>query len=668
MLISNLYERKCISKSAYNVCRKNSFEFITELRQYYLIYKSFLGLDHCTESDNQELIELCIRFAGEEYAIIPNQRTRKNMFYIAMPKLGDVKKTAINNYIQFNIRQLPPRSKNALKKYLNDDLTVDNFAKEIYQKTEFAVKNINHIGQKSIPDLELFLLFLKNYILEIGAKTELAEIQKINDQNALINYFANKDLPEELFNTKSVFQKINILLKKHVLFNKNLTTTLTRAMHIYNDNPYKNFKEVAEDIELTLERIRQVAEEFSNNILDNLAFLEFMREDFSKIYGLDLSQDYLHINDEIAETINKKSGTNFSKYFITLVLYYYLQRTHNLIGDITYVLKVTTRQANRRYSWTNLHLVKKDISRRLDFYKLMKDIEKRIQKRISKTYDIALDAYLSSYMKKEVSNDNMRLKDVVRKLVKIEFGSKIAVTEYIHFIRNTFRQIHEYAYEALDILGKPSKISEIHQKILELHPDYDIHQNSVRASMKRKNGFLPMGRSSTFALQKWESNRNDFRGGTIRDIAIEFLQKKSTPQKLRDVATYVLKFRTSSNLGSISQNLKLDRTGRFVIYEKSRIGLSNKTYPEEFKVYNPANRSAIKSWQESYDLVMDIISKHNRLPSSRKRLVEEVKLYRWLNVQKNRFHKNKLKKHQHELIQEIIDRFPSLQEKVDFST
>ena len=76
--------------------------------------------------------------------------------------------------------------------------------------------------------------------------------------------------------------------------------------------------------------------------------------------------------------------------------------------------------------------------------------------------------------------------------------------------------------------------------------------------MKRKNGFVPVGRKSVFGLKKWESELDNFKGGTIKDVIIDFLQNKTEPIHINSILEYLDKFRENKDARSVLSNIKLD--------------------------------------------------------------------------------------------------------------
>jgi hypothetical protein len=159
-------------------------------------------------------------------------------------------------------------------------------------------------------------------------------------------------------------------------------------------------------------------------------------------------------------------------------------------------------------------------------------------------------------------------------LINEELGIYLDDEEKITFERNTFKTLPEYAYEALEILGKPSHIDEINKQIKILKPDYN---NTIKnTTLKREFGFVPYGRASIFGLKKWDYEKENIKGGTIRSIVQEFLENHSAPVNIKKITEFVLKYRPESNSSSIRSNLMLDEHNTFIFFKDSFVGLKSK--------------------------------------------------------------------------------------------
>src|SRR5690606_14635764 len=140
--------------------------------------------------------------------------------------------------------------------------------------------------------------------------------------------------------------------------------------------------------------------------------------------------------------------------------------------------------------------------------------------------------------------------------------------------RNTLKQVSEYAFEALEILGKPSNLSEIFKVINEKMPGVTKSEEALRGSIQRNPEIIYFGRSSTYGLKKWENETENIKGGTIRSIVIEYLEMFDSPKHITQITEYVSNFRERTYQRSIMDNLKADKSNVFIFLRQGFIGLN----------------------------------------------------------------------------------------------
>jgi hypothetical protein len=258
------------------------------------------------------------------------------------------------------------------------------------------------------------------------------------------------------------------------------------------------------------------------------------------------------------------------------------------------------------------------------------DVKRRLSERIEEDYSFHFETYLTSFQYDRGLIDYSVIIQIAEHIIFNEFTITIDLDDNLTFKKNTIKQVFEYSQEALKALGEPSKVEVIYRKVKELYPDYETDENSIRASMNRKNGFVPFGRTSVYGLKEWEKERN-IKGGTIRDITEEYLLKQIEPKHINEITEYVNKYRTTS-AKSIHANLHMEANSRFNFYSDSYIGLKSKRY-HDLK-YTPVKKKniTVRSWEDSFELLLAFASKKSRLPSSSGN-EKEQKLYRFMNIQ-----------------------------------
>ncbi|MGA9211402.1 hypothetical protein, partial [Kaistella sp.] len=410
---------------------------------------------------------------------------------------------------------------------------------------------------------------------------------------------------------------------------------------------------------LSKERVRQIRKDCINELFEKLSFIKNFNDDLFKNYGLDISTNIIEIKKDLVNEINDKNKTNFSKEFISYILSVYLSDNYVVIGNVEDILLPKFVNSRNRHNWNDFFIVNKEISD-VDFISFANDISERVNDRIEETYSFNFKSYLSRF----ISEFDIKVIDsaflVAEKIINDEFEMYLDLDDNIVFKQNTIKQAYQYSYEALEKLGKPSKVKEVVEKIIELYPNYETDENKIAASMKRKNGFVPVGRNSVFGLKKWENELENFKGGTIRSITIEFLEQFNDPKHISNITKYVLKYRPESNEKSIYYNLRIDDSQVFAFFKNSYVGLKKRLYPDAFKILEKSDVIEQISWEGRYEHLLIFLSNENRLPLSINVPEEEIKLYRWMNVQKRKIKLKELDAIKTNLITKVFENYSKI--------
>ena len=661
MTIDEIYKKEEISVRSFHVCKYNELHSVSDLKKYYYKNKSFENLRNCGRKSNEELIDICNKYHGEyleqQDVEIKNENPLKNILL----NLTRVQREVVNSFIFVNTNSLTVRSKNAISLHLKNNLKVKNFAEKIILSENFDVKNIKNIGAKCIPELEVYISIIKDFIFEVSQTKDEKYLIELKNKFLIHRTFSIPLIPSEILESESIFSLTNFLLDQNAFFDKNQTFIFKKAFKLYHHQDEMTLDDISNIVDLSRERVRQIRKICLDELFDKLMFIQNFNDDLFQKYGLDIASNYIEINMDVIEKINTSNNTHLSREFITYILSAYLDNKFSLIGNYEDVLQPSYFNSRNRHNWCNFYLIKKEIALEIDFNALANDIDNRINDRIIETYSFNFKSYLSKFL---TNNNNIDFLDLLfpicEKIVNDEFQLYLDLDENLNFKRNTSRQAHEYAYEALEQLGKPSKVKEIFEKVIELHPHYETEEAKIRVAMKRKDGFVPIGRKSVFGLKKWENELENFKGGTIRDIVEEFLMQFSEPKHISDITEHVLKYRPKSNQYSILQNLKLDESGSYVFFKGSHIGLTFKKYESDLKKISEVKKTDKKTWEERLEMLQNFISIEKRLPFSNGVPENEIKLYRWLNVQKGKLDKGKLDKNKEARINGLLERFPSI--------
>lgn len=675
MTIDEIFKKKEMSVRSYNLCRYNGLDSIEKLNEYYLINHTFEKLRNCGRRSNEELIEVC---KNHPSMIINNAIEVKDeeLLEVILTGLTRLQREIINSFIQVNTNSLTIRSKNAISKFLEDNFSVRNFAEKILLNKKFNPLNIENVGKGSIPEIEIYISIIYEFIIFVKEINDEIQLIALRNKFLIQCTYSISKIPTEILHSESIFQLTDFLLKGNAFFNETHNSIIQKALKIYKSSDYEiinnailekgveyvreySIEEIANLHDLSRERVRQIRKDCLDILFEKLSFIKNFKDDLFQNYSLDISRNIIDIDENLTNKINTKSKTNFSTEFISYILAVYLSDNFCIVGNIKDILLPKYSNSRNRHNWKYFFIVKKELAK-VDFISFADDINERLNERIEETYSFNLKSYISRF----INNLDIEILDlafpIAEKILIDEFALYLDLDDNIVFKKNTIKQAFEYSFEALEKLGKPSKVEEITQKIIELHPNYKTDEYKVRASMKRKDGFVPIGRTSVFGLKKWEKELEDFKGGTIRSISIEFLEQYDNPKHISEIIEYVLKYRPNSNEKSIYYNLRIDESETFNFFKNSYVGLKKKNYSEDFETLKDSDIIERGSWEERYDDLQNFLLLENRLPFSNGVPEEEIRLYRWLNVQKSKLKTKKLDEQKRKLIIEIYEKFPPI--------
>src|SRR5438045_7022694 len=119
-------------------------------------------------------------------------------------------------------------------------------------------------------------------------------------------------------------------------------------------------------------------------------------------------------------------------------------------------------------------------------------------------------------------------------------------------------------------------VRKMSAEINKKSPELEVNEASVRSGLQReKELFIFIGRSSTYGLRKWQEERENLKGGTIRDIVEEYLKMEDEPKHISEITKFVQKYR-NTNEYSVKTNLDLEGSIRFQSFPGEFIGLKSK--------------------------------------------------------------------------------------------
>lgn len=578
MTIEEIYYSEDISVRSFNVCNDNDLNDLTAILKHYRENRTFENLRNCGRKSNEELTALCLKYSDYDSNHFSEPLKPEKKLLTTITNFARTQREVVNSFIEINTNNLSNRSKNAITSFLNGNLKIRNISERILDNAKFNFQDIKNVGTKTVTELTSFFDTIIDFIEKV------AEVENENDLVALRNrFFIQKtfsisSIPIEILESQSIFSLVDFLISKDVIFEKNENSIFQKAFKIYDNQPAHTLDEIAQELNISRERVRQIRKGILEKLFTNFQFLRNLDDDIYQKYSLDKNQQLINVDEDLNKLINQINKTNFSTEFNSILIYSYLQDKFELLGNLEDVLQPKTFNSRDRHNWDNFYLISQDLTNLFDFHYLADDIDKRLYDRIEETYWFHFKSYLTSFMKVEDSSLITLVLPVAEKIINKEFDLFIDLNDNIVFKRNTVKQVPEFAIEALEKLGVPSNIEEIYKLIEKDFPEITKSKEALRGSLQRTPEVIYFGRSSTYGLKKWETEKEGIKGGTIKDIILDYLENKNYPVHILELLNEVHRYRKETNAKNIITNLKLDPQNQFLIFNQSFIGLSRKSY------------------------------------------------------------------------------------------
>lgn len=429
-------------------------------------------------------------------------------------------------------------------------------------------KKIRNCGDKT--NLELMAL-AKKYIEEYHVSIEDLEINDEDNTFEKFKFFCfeNFGIPssitevyrKDFFEKRFPFFKYFLLIFREIL-NEREYFIFEHNFGFSGDKSKMTLQSIGDLYQITRERIRQISQMIPYKIEDTIT--RFTREqDYLKNYfqyKLSSKNDFILIDDTVAERINIKEELNLTPKFYTLVFSILLSKTHSTFQD-------------RELTYRNYYLIKNEIFHGFDFKAFYEDLYSRKNKRIDQTYRLDMDQFMRPFLKEDDPALLDRIRPVCNHLAQEELKIEITADHQLEIARNTLVKLSEYIIDILTRNGKPMQLYDIHRELSAITPKTPHNIESLRSSILSIDEIVAIGKTSTYSLKKWK----EVKTGTIKELVQEYLSQYTEPRHISDVTDYVVQFRDTSDKNILS-NLKLDRSNNFVFFKKGYIGLKSKKY------------------------------------------------------------------------------------------
>lgn len=186
------------------------------------------------------------------------------------------------------------------------------------------------------------------------------------------------------------------------------------------------------------------------------------------------------------------------------------------------------------------------------------------------------------------------------------------------FLPANKKNYSEILYGILKENGDKMHLRDIFRRFKELYPDdkYD-EPNKIKQFMIRDERIENIGRSSIWKLSEWEGYT-----GSLPELAVELVSKKSKPVAIADLAKEMLSHRPDSTERSATSIIYLCiKDGKLIDYYGDLVGLPKRKYGSSY-VLQP---HTFDEWMEAFK---NYVYQNNCFPTT-KGLGYESSLFNW---------------------------------------
>lgn len=253
----------------------------------------------------------------------------------------------------------------------------------------------------------------------------------------------------------------------------------------------------------------------------------------------------------------------------------------------------------------------------------IKDIESTLNKRCTEDINLPISFFIDSYWLSEPTFDVSEVEDIIIYILKEDYGVELGEDKILYLQQNAIDRSGEI-YKIIEEYGKPMHINLIRDALISRYPELsDMTIESIRAQTLKHPHIEPLGKSSTYAIDKWE-----LYIGTIRDLLYDILSVEKEPMYIEDLYDEVSLIYPNTSIKSITSTMVSDKLERFVRFVGSYYGVTGKTYNEEYVVWD-AEAFSRKNFDERIIEFEIFLKSHHHLPRFDKDNDEEAALSRW---------------------------------------
>ncbi len=391
-----------------------------------------------------------------------------------------------------------------------------------------------------------------------------------------------------------------------------------QSSDIFVGEEMKTLSTVASDTGITRERARQIRKSQFRKLHTEITkaskcgFLENHKYDAEKEYEL--------------KNIASREEVAFNSNFIVWVVCQ-IDNRYKLLGNVSNAFFSSSKSAETLYA------IPKVLYDCFDFESFIKSIENQLHKKRYYEERIELEQFVRRLFEESTDTDIFyELVKVCRNILERGYP-EIIVNSQIVFSVNARKPLPDIIEDILRNNGIPMTADELSVVFTRDYPEIEQSPKKISSNALRNPNVIAISRTSTYTLREW-SDIHDKRGGTIRELASEYLNSLPQPiATLTEICNYIAKFRDGVKESSVKANLLAEANNLFGLYFKDGqqfIGLTDGHIDDVYEKLDKQQER--RTFSESIERLESFIKNNGRFPFSSGVDKEESRLFRFYNL------------------------------------
>lgn len=530
------------------------------------------------------------------------------------------------------------RTKNAIVRLITE---CNKSVYLLYEKLispDFKQKKIRNIGKQSMGEIAQF----RDLVIDLCRKYVISSESEIQHIFIVQKYVSlNVPAPELIYSKAKELGHFPLLYATSLYisgFAEREKKILNEYLIIYQGNVCRNIDEVAHDLSISRERVRQLSTTILDMIARTVSSWRELMEDYH--YPIFEQDAWIQLCDEEQVTLSH----NFIKWLISLA-----DTGVFLVGDPSNAFKLTHGKSHTIYLLPRYIYERFNIEAFVEYIRIY-NAKTRYENEILNIRNCICDFFRDRVFFELLDEIEIFCRRIISSDVDCYLDG-----ENIVFEANAQKSISDIIEDIIRANGRVMTIKEIYDEYMKLFPGRCTEPRNLQANIRQNKQIKTVGRSGKYTLSEWMAGHK--RGGTIREFAYECIT--NSPQqivRLDKLCDYIRQYREDVDENSVQTNLLAEASGRYVLYFKEGlryIGLSSIDYDSAFISQN--NTIERRSVKQNYTILETFIVEHKRFPFVCG-MGEEPRLYRFWNYQN-------LKNSRHELDDDIKAIFDSIVER-----